>query len=392
MHSIKTNTLKLSRRTIILIVVSLILVATSVFVTVRVARADRLDELNQAISDLNAQSDQISSQINDLKAQAGSYEQMISMLQTQISGVEAQIAVNQAQQDEIQRQINEQQVQLDQQKLVLGKNIKQMYTSSEMTTIEMLATSKSLSDFIDKDTYRNAVQRQIQDTMQKIQTLQNELNAKKAEIDKLLKEQEAQRATLSASRQEQANLLSMNQGQQNAFNGQLSANKSRRAELMKEQQRLLCEAYGCGGGSVGGGGYPWGTVPCLHGGQVKGPCYDYEWGVNGSWMNWQNGGKGYAYRNCTDYVAWKTGAPGGLGNANQWDDRAPSYGYSVGSAPRNGAAAIDNSGGYGHVMYVEAVYGDGSVLISDYNRAGPGEYGTKVLTPSQASRLKYVYF
>ena len=389
MQLTKTNTHKLSRRAIILVAVTLLFVVVSVFVTVRVARADRLDDLNRAISDLNTQNDQISSQIGNLKAQAGSYEQMIAMLQAQISGVEAQITINQAQQDELQRQINEQQVELDRQKLVLGKNIKQMYTSSEMTTIEMLATSKSLSDFIDKDTYRNAVQRQIQETMQKIETLQNELNAKKAEIDKLLNEQKAQRATLSASRQEQANLLAMNQGQQNEFNNQLSANKSRRAELMKEQQRLLCEAYGCGGGTVGGGSYPWGSVPCLHGGHVKGYCYDYEWGVNGSWMNWQNGGKGYAYRNCTDYVAWKTGAPSGLGNAKQWDESAPGR---VISGPRDGAAAVDNNGGYGHVMYVEAVYGDGSILISDYNRAGPGEYGTKVLSRAQASRLVFMYF
>lgn len=389
MQITKTNSrLKISRRTLV-VLAAVFVVAVGTFGAVRMVQADRLDDLNKAISDINAQNDQISGQINDLKAQAGTYEQMIAMLQAQISGVEAQIAVNQAQQDELQRQINAAQLELDQQKLVLGKNIKSMYTSSEMTTIEMLATSKSLSDFIDKDTYRNAVQRQIQETMQKIQKLQNELNAKKAEIDKLLKEQQAQRATLDASRQEQASLLAMNQGQQSEFNAQLSANKSRRAELMKEQQRLLCEAYGCGGGSVGGGGYPWGNVPCLHGGQVKGYCYDYEWGVNGTWMNWQNGGKGYAYRNCTDYVAWKTGAPGGLGNANQWDNRAPG---NIISAPRAGAAAVDNSGGYGHVMYVEAVYGDGSILISDYNRAGPGEYGTKVLSRTQASRLVFMYF
>src|SRR5690606_30465490 len=127
-----------------------------------------------------------------------------------------------------------------------------------------------------------------------------------------------------------------------------------------------------GSSQVGGGGYPWGYAPCLTGGHVQGYCNGYMWGYNGNFYNWANGG--YAYRNCTDYVAWRVGAPGGLGNAKYWNDRAPAYGYTVSSTPRVGAAAISEVGYYGHVMYVEAVNGDGSIVISDYNRQYTGEY------------------
>lgn len=84
--------------------------------------------------------------------------------------------------------------------------------------------------------------------------------------------------------------------------------------------------------------------------------------------------------------------PSGLGHAKLWDDRAPSYGYAVSSAPRVGSAAVSNNGYYGHVMYVEAVNADGSIVVSDYNRAGTGKYDMNTLSASTASNLRYVYF
>jgi len=354
------------------------------------------DRFQSQINELQNQNNQVQSQVAQLKEQASSYGEAISLLQQQISAVEAQISQNQARQADLQREINKAQVELDHQKKVLGENIKAMYVGSEMTTIEMLATSKNLSEFVDKEAYRGAVQRQVQETMVKIQKLQNELNAKKQEVDALLQEQRSQRATLDESRAEQSRLLAMNQGQQAEFSNQLKANNKRIAELRQQQAEENCRIYGCGGGTIGGGGYPWGTAACIHTGQVSGRCYNYDWAVNGQIYNWTTGG--YGYRNCTDWVSFRvkqaTGryAPAGLGNANTWDDRGPSYGFAVSSTPRQGAAAVSNSGYYGHVMYVEAVYGDGSILVSDYNRAGTGLYATTKLSASSAANLRYVYF
>jgi len=357
------------------------------------ASADRFES---QISELQNQNSQVQSQVAALKEQASSYSEAINLLRQQIGAVEAQISQNQERQAELQREINKAQVELDHQKKVLGENIKSMYVGSEMSTIEMLATSKSLSEFVDKETYRNAVQRQVQETMVKIQKLQNELNGKKQEVDTLLKEQQVQRATLDESRSEQNRLLSMNQGQQAEFSGQLKANNARIAELRQQQAEENCRLYGCGGGTIGGGGYPWGTAVCIHTGKVDGRCSNYDWSVNGQIYNWTTGG--YGYRNCTDWVSFRvkqaTGryAPAGLGNANTWDDRGPGYGFAVSSTPRQGAAAVSNSGYYGHVMYVEAVYDDGSILVSDYNRAGTGLYATTKLSASSAASLRYVYF
>jgi surface antigen len=114
--------------------------------------------------------------------------------------------------------------------------------------------------------------------------------------------------------------------------------------------------------------------------------------MNGSVNNWQNGG--YGYRNCTDWVAWRVKTaggyvPSGLGNAKYWDDRASAYGFTVSSAPRVGAAAVSNYGYYGHVMYVEAVNDNGTITVSDYNRAGTGKYDINSIS---SAGLMFVYF
>lgn len=87
--------------------------------------------------------------------------------------------------------------------------------------------------------------------------------------------------------------------------------------------------------------------------------------------------RGYAGRNCTDYVAWRLATdgheiPGGMGNATDWPKtfaRLP--GWTQDQTPRPGDAAVQTataSNRYGHVAYVRAVNPDGTLSIEDFNR------------------------
>lgn len=346
--------------------------------------------LQQQINELTQQNNNVQAQVDALEVEAESYEDTIAALRGQIAAFQKQIKLKQNEANKLQKQIEQKEIELEEQKDLLGQSIKAMYLEGDITTIEMLATSKSLSDYFDKQQYREVVKSKIKTTLDTVKALKAELQNKKTEVEKIIKQQQELKASAALQKAEQDRLLSFNQAQRNDFNAKIKKNQSKINELRTQQAIENARLFGSGGGQVGGGGYPWGHAPCLHGGQVQGYCYDYEWGYNGSYYNWSTGG--YAYRNCTDYVAWRTGAPGGLGNAKSWDDRAPAYGLTVSSTPRVGAAAVSNSGYYGHVMYVEAVNGDGSIVISDYNRAGPGEYGVSTLSAGTASNLRYVYF
>lgn len=101
-------------------------------------------------------------------------------------------------------------------------------------------------------------------------------------------------------------------------------------------------------------------------------------------------------RQCVSFAAWKVASSGrvmpywgGRGNANLWDDNARSSGIPVDSNPTVGSVAVDNSGYYGHVMFVEEVYGDGTILVSQYNADGAGHYS---IERRASSGLRYIHF
>jgi surface antigen len=105
---------------------------------------------------------------------------------------------------------------------------------------------------------------------------------------------------------------------------------------------------------------------------------------------------GFYTRQCTSFVAWRmrqAGVPftnnmsgGHWGNAYEWAGNARRLGYPVDTAPRVGAIAhwgAGEAGGgrWGHVAYVLAVRGDGSVVVEDYNfdtGSGPFQYHQRV--------------
>ncbi len=105
------------------------------------------------------------------------------------------------------------------------------------------------------------------------------------------------------------------------------------------------------------------------------------------------GYNGYVPGYCTWYVANKRiqagrPLPANLGNAATWDNYAP-QGWD--RTPRPGAAVVTAERGAGHVAYVEAVYPDGSVLVSEMNRRRRYEVTTRVFSPHEAVRYKYIH-
>lgn len=89
------------------------------------------------------------------------------------------------------------------------------------------------------------------------------------------------------------------------------------------------------------------------------------------------GYNGYDYGYCTWYVANRISVPANWGNANTWDNLAPTSGWRVLSTPVAGAIGQSNRGSEGHVGVVEAVSEDGTMIkYSDMNGlAGWGRVG-----------------
>ena len=344
------------------------------------------DHFDEQISALQQQNNSALGVLGQLQSTAASYQDAISKLQAQIDGLQAQINANLAQQAKLQAQIDEGQKELDRQKSLLAADIKTMYQDGQPTTIEMLASSNNLSDFVDKAEYRSAVQRKIQDTLKTIQDLQRQLQVQKDQVDALLKEQQQQQAVLNTSKSTQAQLLAYNQVQQDAYNQQIKNNKTQIAQLRSQQAAENAKLF-AGANVVLGG-----ACDTAHGDTYPSPwCSSGQDTMFDSW--------GMYNRECVSYTAWKVSDSGrympgwgwlGEGNANQWDDDAIAAGIPVDNHPRAGDVAIKNSQPFGHAMYVESVNGDGTINISQYNADLQGHF-SRVFNLSPAG-LVFIHF
>lgn len=99
-----------------------------------------------------------------------------------------------------------------------------------------------------------------------------------------------------------------------------------------------------------------------------------------SYSGSSSSGNTYYRGYCTWYAKEKRpDLPNMLGNGGQWTSNAAARGFSTGSTARAGAIAETP----GHVMYVEKVYGNGTMLISEMNgAAGFGNVGSRTVSTS----------
>ena len=100
-------------------------------------------------------------------------------------------------------------------------------------------------------------------------------------------------------------------------------------------------------------------------------------------------GNTYTALNCTwfvkDTVSW---IPNGLGNANQWDDRARAMGYTVNNIPAAGSVGVSNSGYYGHVVRIDSVNSDGTINLTEMNYRNLGVISNRTVP---ASSFVYIH-
>ncbi len=335
------------------------------------------DSFQDQINQLNAQKAVTQGSLSALQLQAADYQDAISKLEAQISGLQAAIAANTARQVELQAEIDAAQAKLDRQRAGLSQDLKAMYVGGQMSAVEMLATSKSLSDYINAETYSSAVQNKIQSTLAEITALQNELKAQKAEVEQLLAEQSQQKASLDSAQGQQQSLLAMNESQQATYNQQIKQTNAQIATLRAQQ----LAANGALNGQVVPGDPGHGNYPANWDSPTPQDSVFDSWGMYN--------------RECVSYTAWKVFETygqmpywGGVGNANQWPGDARAAGIPTGSTPRVHSVAISTSGFYGHAMWVEAVSGN-RIYVSQFNFDLAGHYSEMWVN---GSNFTYIYF
>lgn len=311
-------------------------------------------------------------------ARANSLEEAISILNAQITELQNRIVANQAKRVELNASIDKAQTDIQVRTEALGQNLKSIYVDSEITDLEKVASSKSISEFIDKEEYRNKIRDKVQAAMKQIKALKAQLEGQRAQVEQLIRDDESLRGQVDAQKAVQAKLLADTRGEEAEFKRQIAAKQS---EISALEAAQIAANQSLGGVDVRAGDPGRGGYPAYLDAAAKDALVD-PWGMYN--------------RECVSYTAWKvhqkTGRMpywGGRGNANQWPSSARTDGIPTGSTPRVGSVAISMAGYYGHSMWVEAVHGNGMITVSQYNYDWNGYYSEMTIS---GAGLVYIYF
>lgn len=343
------------------------------------------DKYDDQINALQRDIDSYNAQAATLATQAKTLQSAVAELQNQTNVIQAQIDISQAKYDKLVAQIAETEQKIKDNQDALGKTIADMYVDEKITPIEMLASSKNVGDYIDKQEYRSSVRDELSSTIKKIKDLKTQLVTQKADVGRVLSDQKNQHDAKAQKQAEQQNLLNETQGQESAYqqltsksNSEISQLRSQQAAEIAARARSNGGGYASSPGNGSNGGYPtaWNAAPL--------DSYVDDWGM--------------FTRECTSYAAFKVNQAyrnmpywGGIGNANQWPANARAVGIKTSSVPAAGTVGVISSGTYGHVAWVESVNADGTINISHYNVNWSGNYSEWYnLDPSFFDT--YIYF
>lgn len=358
-------------------------------------KADKYDAQIQA---LQQEIDRYQSEAGKLKDQAKSLEREVAQLDSERQIIEGQINLSQVKHDKLQSEIEATKQKLEDTRNALGSIIADMYVDGNVTSIEMLASSKNISEYVDKSSYQSAISDELRKATDTIKSLKNDLESQQEDVKRILAEQQLAKNELVKKADERQNLLDQTKGQESAYNNLVSDREKKQGEIHRQQQAEIEAAMRRAGGGTGPiligdpskGGYPW-EAGCY----VDANAWSYG-GVNGNGTD----PLGYGCRQCVSYTAFKVGQRTGnypryWGNANMWPSSARAAGYQTGSTPRANSVGVIMAGQYGHTVWVDSVNSDGTLTISQYNyyNAGGSGWGNYSKMKVSASTYNvYIYF
>ena len=309
---------------------------------------------------------QASEKANNAVAEANTLDGEIARLNEEIKMYEARIVANHAKADDLKNQIDENAKKLELQKDALADMIISMYVEGDTDELTLLASSNSLSDYAERQTRLDSTKDQIDLSTQMVETLKNDLEAQKKEVDRVIADQELQQKAIEATKRREEELVATYRANASAY-----AAESAAAKKIKEAEIAEAIRKNNSTGAVGNGAN---TYP------KRGNCPQDNLGY--SFYG------GYVCQ-CVSYTGWKVFERYGIrisawGNANQWHNTARRLGYRVDHTPEAGSVAISTAGPYGHAMWVEAVNPNGTINLSEYNNSyssashRAGDFGYRV--------------
>lgn len=303
---------------------------------------------------------------NEASQAADTLDGEINRLNQEIAMYEARILANKEKAADLKIQIEENTKKLELQKESLAEMIINVYLEGDTDELMILASSSSLSDYAEKQTRIDSARDQISSSAQMVQSLKEDLEAQKKEVDRIIADQQVQQQAIAETKNREQELV-------NLYRANEAAYASEAAEARKIKEAEIAEAIRAANssGAIGNGTN---TYPMRNNCPQDNLRYLYT--------------GGYVCQ-CTSYAGWKVKERYGIvisawGDAKNWGNTASRLGYRVDHVPEAGSVAYSTSGPYGHVMWVESVNSNGTINLSEYNNTysaashKPGDFGYRI--------------
>ena len=310
------------------------------------------------------------------------YQMKVASLNVEIANLNLRIASTEADIQDLKEQIAEVEAKLKLEQNALAELLIKMHFEGDSEPITILAGANSISDLAEKATRGEVAKQQISATALKIRSAKEKLEEDKAKVEELLESQKLAKQDLEATKAEQQELITKYQNDASAYNAQVE--KARQAQKDAVDKFCKDNPDACGRAYDGNDTYWW-RDECP-GKFRNGLSYN-------TWLD--DRPVGGQICECVSYVGWKAYEWYGIylawGNANTWDDNGIYYDYTVNHTPAEGAIGQMDFGEYGHVFWVERVYADGSIDITDHNWGVDGLFQARHMSAGAARAWTYIH-
>lgn len=196
--------------------------------------ARSIQDIQNEIAQKQQEANAAGAHAHELGEQADGIQGEINVLVDQIASIQAQIDVNTARQQELEQKISDAQAKLIEQKDLLSASIRSMYIEGDITPLEMIASSKNLSDFVDKQEYRDRIKQNITSTVDEIERLKKELDSQRQEVVAVISEQTELRSGLDSKNAEASSKLAAVNQTKSGFDAQVAARQGDISKLQRE--------------------------------------------------------------------------------------------------------------------------------------------------------------
>lgn len=226
-------------KTFILVALALLFLSFAAVISISTnVKADNAQVLQAETTRLEQEIAQNEAYIQELQEQANTLQVKIDQLDAEILGEQKKIELTKNNIKELEQQIKETEAELNRQKDILRHALITLYKEGNITTIELLASSESYTDFINQQEYLSRIKDQIHESAKKVEDLKHELEGEKDKQDELLLELEARRDQLASKRNEQNRLLEQTEGEEARYQSIVAD-----LQAQKEEAEAALNAY-----------------------------------------------------------------------------------------------------------------------------------------------------